>query len=110
MARWLLEREPEVLFDPGCGSGSLLIAATHEGVGQSRLIGVDVDPLAVEMAKCNVQIRSMSNVEIRLSDFLFEDPPDRPDAIICNLRTRDIMTSMQHERVQSIEVSPSDWA
>lgn len=84
MARWLLEREPEVLFDPGCGSGSLLIAATHEGVGQSRLIGVDVDPLAVEMAKCNVQIRSMSNVEIRLSDFLFEDPPDRPDAIICN--------------------------
>lgn len=84
MARWLLEIEPEVLLDPGCGSGSLLIAAMHEDVGQSRLIGVDVDPLAVEMAKCNVRLRSMGNVDIQLSDFLLEDPPERPNAVICN--------------------------
>jgi len=84
MARWLLEKEPEVLFDPGCGSGSLLIAATHEKVGATRFVGVDVDPLAVVMAKCNVQIRSMCNVDIQQSDFLFDDPSDQPDAVICN--------------------------
>jgi hypothetical protein len=66
------------------GSGSLLIAATHEKFRETRFVGVDVDPLAVETAKWNVQIRSMCYVDTRQSDFLFDDPPDQPDAVICN--------------------------
>ncbi|MBW4078440.1 MAG: N-6 DNA methylase [Acidobacteria bacterium] len=84
MARWVLEGKPSQILDPGCGSGSLLIAAAHEEMGETRLVGLDVDPLAVEMAVANVRLRRLEGVEFRTADFLLDEIPGAPDGIICN--------------------------
>lgn len=84
MANWLLIEEPELLLDPGCGSGSLLSAVAHERTGDTRLLGLDVDPLAVTMAEKNAALRQIAGFEARRSNFLLDPIDDRPDAIICN--------------------------
>jgi adenine-specific DNA-methyltransferase len=84
MARWLLESDPRVLLDPGCGSGSLLIAAEHERVGTTTFVGIDVDPLAIDMARRNADLRSMKRTDLQIADFFRYEPETPPDAIICN--------------------------
>lgn len=84
MARWVLADSPSLLLDPGCGSGSLLIAASHESIAGTHMLGIDVDPLAVLMATENMRLRSLRNTTIRCSNFLLEDLEEQPDAVICN--------------------------
>jgi adenine-specific DNA-methyltransferase len=84
MARWLLETNPEVILDPGCGSGSLLIAADHERSRNTALIGLDIDPLAIRMAQANVGLRAMERVELEVVDFFRYQPSEPPNAVICN--------------------------
>jgi adenine-specific DNA-methyltransferase len=85
MARWLLEAPVDLLVDPGCGSGSLLAAAAEERDGRStKLLGIDVDPLAIEMAKATCAVRGINHAEVRQQDFLLEDFDERPGGIICN--------------------------
>lgn len=84
LAKWLLEAKPSLMLDPGCGSGSLLMAAAHEKLGATKLLGIDVDPLAADMSRANARLRGMSNIEIRVGDFLRHDLPEAPDAVICN--------------------------
>ncbi|MFN8215218.1 MAG: N-6 DNA methylase [Solirubrobacterales bacterium] len=85
MAHWLLGEPTTTLLDPGCGSGSLLIAAaierTHPGV---RLLGVDSDWLAIEMAETTRAIRRIESMEVRRANFLLDELAERPDAVICN--------------------------
>lgn len=84
MARWVLADEPALLADPGCGSGSLLIAAAHERSEATQLLGIDIDPAAVAMARANQSIRALASLEVREGDFLRGEFEERPDAIICN--------------------------
>lgn len=84
MAKWLLDARPSLMLDPGCGSGSLLMAAAHEDLGTTKLLGIDVDPLAAEMSRANARLRGVDNIEIRVGDFLRRDLPEAPDAVICN--------------------------
>jgi adenine-specific DNA-methyltransferase len=84
MARWILEAKPAQLLDPGCGSGSLLIAAAHENLGKTRLVGLDIDSFSVEMARANARIRELKRVNFRTADFLIDDIDDSPDGVICN--------------------------
>lgn len=85
MARWLFESPIALLLEPGCGSGSLLAAAAEErGDHPTKLLGIDVDPLAVEMAKATCAVRAIDNVEVRRRDFLLEDFDEKPGGIICN--------------------------
>ena len=84
MARWVLDAKPKLVLDPGCGSGSLLIAAMHERATTTKLLGVDVDRLTAEMCRWNARLRSAPNVEVRVSDFLCADLNDQPDGVICN--------------------------
>jgi adenine-specific DNA-methyltransferase len=84
MARWLLADQPQLLLDPGCGSGSLLVAAAHERKVQTRLLGIDVDPLAIAMAEANRAARQIKGLELRTTDFLLDDVRERPQAVICN--------------------------
>lgn len=85
MARWLLEGRPLTILDPGCGSGSLLMAAAHEKLGRAELLGLDIDPLAVEMTEHNGRIRGISHrLKVRVANFLNDPLEFRPDAIICN--------------------------
>ncbi len=84
MAKWLLEARPSLMLDPGCGSGSLLMAAAHENLRSTKLLGIDIDPLAAEMSRANARLRGVDNVQVRVGDFLLQDLTEAPDAVICN--------------------------
>lgn len=84
MARWALAAEPDLLLDPGCGPGSLLIAASQLRTTQTRLLGLDLDPLAIRMATKNKALRAIPRLDLRLLDFLEDDVGVRPQAIACN--------------------------
>jgi type I restriction enzyme M protein len=50
-------RAPQTIYDPTCGSGSLLLAAHHDARNQTgtelSLFGQDIDPMAVRLARMN---------------------------------------------------------
>lgn len=85
MARWLLTDPTKLLLDPGCGSGSLIAAAAEErGTATTRLLGLDIDPLAIEMARSTASVRRIAHVELRVADFLLDETAERPAAVLCN--------------------------
>jgi adenine-specific DNA-methyltransferase len=84
MAHWLLAEQPRLLLDPGCGSGALLAAAHRERAATTRLLGLDVDPLALTIAEKNADLREIECLELRQANFLTDDIPERPQAISCN--------------------------
>jgi ribosomal protein L11 methyltransferase len=58
-------------LDVGTGTGILAIAAAR--LGFTHVIGIDVDPLAVDAALRNVELSSLNNVEIREGDITSVD-------------------------------------
>lgn len=48
------------MLDVGCGSGILSIAAAKLGAG--RCVGVDIDPIAVKVARENAQVNGVGNI------------------------------------------------
>jgi adenine-specific DNA-methyltransferase len=85
MARWLFQSPVDVLLEPGCGSGSLLAAADEErGDRSTRLLGIDIDPLAIEMAKATCGVRAIRDVDVRQQDFLLKDIDLRATGVLCN--------------------------
>lgn len=85
MAHWLLSEPTKTVLDPGCGSGSLLIASALERVDSGvELLGLDVDPLAIEMAETTRAIRGIEGMELRPANFLVDRLEEAPDAVICN--------------------------
>ncbi|SEF74432.1 ribosomal protein L11 methyltransferase [Caloramator fervidus] len=72
----------EVVYDIGTGSGILSIAAAK--LGAEKVIGVDIDEVAVDAARENVEYNKVKNVEIRhgnLTDVL----DDKADIIVANI-------------------------
>ncbi|MCC6222206.1 MAG: N-6 DNA methylase [Thermoleophilia bacterium] len=85
MAGWVLEAGPECVLDPGVGSGALSISvAQHARRGPARILGVDADPVAIEMADANARLRGIEGFEARVCDFLLDEVGVTPDAVICN--------------------------
>ena len=79
MAHWLFSEPTSTALDPGCGSGSLLIASSLERADQSvELIGLDSDPLAVEMARTTQQIRGIEEWRCALRISFSILSPTRP--------------------------------
>lgn len=58
----------KVVLDIGTGSGILAIAASK--LGARKVYAFDLDPVAVEVAKENVKINNISNVEVFWGDAL----------------------------------------
>ncbi len=52
----LLEQQPSSLLDLGCGSGVIAIAAA--ALGFAPVVALDLDPVAVEVARANVAINA----------------------------------------------------
>ncbi len=50
-----------VVLDPACGAGALLLAALRAGAHWRQLRGIDLDPLAVELAR--VQLALAANLD-----------------------------------------------
>jgi ribosomal protein L11 methyltransferase len=54
------------LADLGTGSGILALAA--ERFGSRRVVGIDVDPKAISVAKANARLNKIDNVDFKLGD------------------------------------------
>ena len=74
--------EDATVFDVGCGSGILAIAAAKLGAKLS--VGVDLDPVAVESSKENVTYNKLNNIEI-LEGNLVEVIDGKADVVVANI-------------------------
>ena len=54
------QKESDKVLDVGCGSGILSIAAAL--LGAEDVLGVDIDPVAVEVAAENIELNGVANV------------------------------------------------
>lgn len=70
------------VFDVGCGSGILAIAAAK--LGAKLAVGVDLDPVAVESAKENVGYNNLDNIEILYGN-LVEVIDGKADIVVANI-------------------------
>ena len=74
--------EDATVFDVGCGSGILAIAAAKLGAKLS--VGVDLDPVAVESSKENVTYNKLNNTEI-LEGNLVKVIDGKADVVVANI-------------------------
>lgn len=75
-------QKDSTVFDVGCGSGILAIAAAK--LGARLAVGVDLDPVAVESAKENVGFNNIDNIEI-LHGNLIEVIDGKADIVVANI-------------------------
>jgi ribosomal protein L11 methyltransferase len=82
--RWL-EREiegGEIVLDYGCGSGILALAAAKLGAG--KVIGTDIDPVAIEVARSNAHDNDVT------ADFHL---PDRMPNVLADITVANILAN-----------------
>jgi ribosomal protein L11 methyltransferase len=80
---WLdgLDLTDKTVVDFGCGSGILAIAALK--LGAKRVIGIDIDPQAIQASEANAR---RNNVENRLELYLPVDQPQlEADVVVANI-------------------------
>ena len=75
-------KEDSIIFDIGTGSGILAIAASK--LGAKEVIGVDLDPVAVEAAKKNISLNDLSSIKV-LEGNLMEVVEGKADIVVANL-------------------------
>lgn len=75
-------KEDSTVFDVGCGSGILAIAAAK--LGAKMAVGVDLDPVAVESAKENVGYNNLDNIQILYGN-LVEVIDGKADIVVANI-------------------------
>jgi ribosomal protein L11 methyltransferase len=71
------------VIDLGTGSGILALAARL--LGARRIIGIDIDPLAISIAKQNARRNKIDNVQFRLADVRRWKLPHKIDIVTANL-------------------------
>ena len=75
-------KEESTVFDVGCGSGILAIAAAK--LGAKLAVGVDLDSVAVESSIENVGYNNLNNIEI-LHGNLVEVIDGKSDIVVANI-------------------------
>lgn len=75
-------KEESTVFDVGCGSGILAIAAAK--LGAKLAVGVDLDPVAVESSIENVGYNNLNNIEIFHGN-LVEVIDGKSDIVVANI-------------------------
>lgn len=81
---WLdsLDLNNKIVIDYGCGSGILAIAALK--LGAKRVIGVDIDPQAMQASRDNAE---RNNVSEKIELYLAKDLPNnlQADVVVANI-------------------------
>lgn len=86
LAKWLKKRGLSVL-DVGTGSGILSIAASR--LGATEVWGIDIDPLAVEIARENVSRNGVSG-QVKIRRARIGEIRGRFDLIVANIDFRNL--------------------
>ncbi|MEO9276727.1 MAG: precorrin-6Y C5,15-methyltransferase (decarboxylating) subunit CbiT [Nitrososphaera sp.] len=60
----------QVVYDVGCGSGSISVEASYQIGSTGKIFSIDIDPKAVELTKTNLKKFSISNVSVILGNAL----------------------------------------
>ena len=58
----------QIVYDIGCGSGSISIEASHQIGSTGKVFSIDIDPIAVELTKKNLNKFQVSNVSVILGN------------------------------------------
>ena len=58
----------QIVYDIGCGSGSISIEASHQVGSAGKVFSIDIDPNAVELTKKNLSKFQVSNVSVILGN------------------------------------------
>jgi len=74
---------PWSLLDLGTGSGILALAAKR--FGADRVLGIDVDSIAISTARTNARLNKISNIDFRVIDMREWRPKGKFDIIVANL-------------------------
>ena len=77
------EKRPEKVFDLGCGSGILSLAAAR--LGAQRVLAADIDPRACREAKHNVEVNGLSDRIVVVQGSLPAACPGTFDLVLANL-------------------------
>ena len=68
MINWARDQSaPDIVVDPGAGSGRFLIAAAH-AFPAARLIAVETDPLAVKVLRANIAVHGLQDRTVTIED------------------------------------------
>lgn len=97
-------KESDTVFDIGCGSGILSIAAAK--LGAKSVIGVDLDEMAIEVSNENVALNNVSDkVDIRHGNLL-EVVEEKADIVVANiiadiiaLLSKDVKTALKQNGI-----------
>lgn len=71
------------VLDLGCGSGILAIGAAK--LGARRVVGTDIEPVAIEVARANGALNDEPKIEWRVGDVLEELPGERWNVVVSNI-------------------------
>jgi cobalt-precorrin-6B (C15)-methyltransferase len=58
----------QIVYDVGCGSGSITVEAAHQVGSSGKIFSIDIDPNAVELTKKNLAKFQISNVTVILGN------------------------------------------
>lgn len=72
-----------VVFDIGCGSGILGISAAK--LGAQKVIGVDLDPVAVKVSKENILLNNVENIMEARYGNLMDVVTENADIVVANI-------------------------
>ncbi len=78
------------VLDVGCGSGILSIAAALLGAGDCT--GIEIDPVAVEVSKKNIQLNGVENIARAQYGDLTEGLEYKADIVVANLMADLVIT------------------
>lgn len=60
------------ILDLGCGTGFLALSLARP---RTRLVGLDINPRAIDFARLNAGLNGLARAEFRIGDFLGDAPP-----------------------------------
>lgn len=83
------DRNVNNLLDVGTGTGILAIIAAKLGI--NKIVGLDIDPIAVEISNENAKINNVEN-HCEFSDKLLSEINDSYDLVVVNILARTIVS------------------
>lgn len=86
-------KENHKVIDVGTGSGILMIAA--EKLGAREIVGIDIDPMAAEVARENLELNkiSLEKTKVYLGDLISVIKEEKFDVVVANILA-DVLLSL----------------